>query len=334
MQIGIVGLGRMGANIARRLMRHGHTCMVYDRDPEPGRKLAGEGATACASLGDVVRALETPRAVWVMLPAGAATEAAIAELAAVLEPGDTLIDGGNTFWKDDVRRARELAPKGIRYLDVGTSGGVWGLERGYCLMIGGDKAAVERLDPIFAALSPGKGDIPATPGRAGRDRRAEQGYLHAGPSGAGHFVKMIHNGIEYGMMQAIAEGFDILRNADSPRLPADLRLDIDVADVAEVWRRGSVITSWLLDLTAAALAEDEGLAGYSGHVEDSGEGRWTVQAAVEEAVPAEVLTAALYARFRSRQDHTFAEKVLSAMRKGFGGHVEPKAGGSASGTSS
>jgi len=316
----------MGANIARRLMRHGHTCTVYDRDPEPGRKLAGEGATACARLGEVVQALEAPRAVWVMLPAGAPTEVAIAELAALLEPGDTLIDGGNTFWKDDVRRARELAPKGIRYLDVGTSGGVWGLERGYCLMIGGDKAAVERLDPIFAALSPGKGEIPATPGRAGRDRRAEQGYLHAGPSGAGHFVKMIHNGIEYGMMQAIAEGFDILRNADSPRLPADLRLDIDLADVAEVWRRGSVITSWLLDLTAAALAEDEGLAGYSGHVEDSGEGRWTVQAAVEEAVPAEVLTAALYARFRSRQDHTFAEKVLSAMRKGFGGHVEPKAG--------
>jgi 6-phosphogluconate dehydrogenase len=334
MQIGIVGLGRMGANIARRLMRQGHTCVVYDRDPEPGRKLAGEGATACASLGEIVRALETPRAVWVMLPAGAATEAAIAELAAVSAPGDTLIDGGNSFWKDDVRRARELAPKGIRYLDVGTSGGVWGLERGYCLMIGGDKAAVERLDPIFAALSPGKGEIPATPGRAGRDRRAEQGYLHAGPSGAGHFVKMIHNGIEYGMMQAIAEGFDILRNAGSPRLPAELRLDIGVADVAEVWRRGSVITSWLLDLTAAALAEDEGLAGYSGHVEDSGEGRWTVQAAVEEAVPAEVLTAALYARFRSRQEHTFAEKVLSAMRKGFGGHLEPKAGGPASGTSS
>jgi 6-phosphogluconate dehydrogenase len=323
MHIGIVGLGRMGANIARRLMRHGHACVVHDRDAEPGRRLAGEGATAVDSLAALAQALPAPRVVWLMLPAGEITEAAIAELAGLLGSGDVLIDGGNTFWKDDVRRARELAPKGIRYLDVGTSGGVWGLERGYCLMIGGDKAAVERLDPIFSALSPGKGDIPATPGRAGRDRRAEQGYLHAGPSGAGHFVKMIHNGIEYGMMQAIAEGFDILRNADSPRLPADLRLDIDLADVAEVWRRGSVITSWLLDLTAAALAEDEGLAGYSGHVEDSGEGRWTVQAAVEEAVPAEVLTAALYARFRSRQDHTFAEKVLSAMRKGFGGHVEP-----------
>jgi 6-phosphogluconate dehydrogenase len=258
-----------------------------------------------------------------MLPAGAATEAAIGELSGLLVPGDTIIDGGNTYWKDDIRRARALAAKGVAYLDVGTSGGVWGLERGYCLMIGGDKAAVDRLDPVFAALAPGKGEIPATPGRAGRDPRAERGYLHAGPSGAGHFVKMIHNGIEYGMMQAIAEGFDILKNAGAQRLPAELRLDLDVADVAEVWRRGSVITSWLLDLTAAALAEDGELAGYSGHVEDSGEGRWTVEAAVAEAVPAEVLTSALYARFRSRQDHTFAEKVLSAMRKGFGGHVEP-----------
>jgi 6-phosphogluconate dehydrogenase len=258
-----------------------------------------------------------------MLPAGAATETAIAELAALLAAGDTIIDGGNTYWKDDIRRARELNAKGLHYLDVGTSGGVWGLERGYCLTIGGDKAAVDRLDSVFAALAPGKGEIPATPGRAGRDPRAERGYLHAGPSGAGHFVKMIHNGIEYGMMQAIAEGFDILKNAGSPRLPAELRLAIDVADVAEVWRRGSVITSWLLDLTAAALAGDGELAGYSGHVEDSGEGRWTVEAAIAEAVPAEVLTSALYTRFRSRQDHTFAEKVLSAMRKGFGGHVEP-----------
>jgi 6-phosphogluconate dehydrogenase len=334
MQIGIVGLGRMGANIARRLLRHGHACLVYDRDPEPGRRLAAEGAAARANLGDLVGALETPRAVWIMLPAGAATEAAVAELGSLLEAGDTLIDGGNSFWKDDIRRARELGARGIRYLDVGTSGGVWGLERGYCLMIGGEAAAVARLDPVFAALAPGKGDIPATPGRAGRDPRAEQGYLHAGPSGAGHFVKMIHNGIEYGMMQAIAEGFDILRNAGSPRLAEELRLGIDVADVAEVWRRGSVITSWLLDLTAAALAEDAALSAYLGHVEDSGEGRWTVQAAVEEAVPAEVLTAALYARFRSRQDHTFAEKVLSAMRKGFGGHVEPGTGGSAQGTRS
>jgi 6-phosphogluconate dehydrogenase len=323
MQIGVMGLGRMGANITRRLMRRGHGCVVYDRDPAPGRALAGEGAAAAASLAELAKALRAPRVVWVMLPAGAATEGAIGELAGVLAAGDTIIDGGNSFWKDDIRRARELKAKGLHYLDVGTSGGVWGLERGYCLMIGGDKAVVERLDAVFAALAPGKGDIPSTPGRKGRDLRPEQGYLHAGGSGAGHFVKMIHNGIEYGMMQAIAEGLDILKNAGSERLPEELRLAIDIADVAEVWRRGSVITSWLLDLTAAALAEDAALSGYSGHVEDSGEGRWTVQAAVEEAVPAEVLTAALYARFRSRQDHTFAEKVLSAMRRGFGGHMEP-----------
>jgi 6-phosphogluconate dehydrogenase len=324
MQIGVVGLGRMGANIARRLMRHGHSCVVWDRDPKPGQQLAGEGALAAASLAELLRALEPPRSVWLMLPAGDATETAIAELAGLLAPGDTVIDGGNTFWKDDIRRARELSAKGLHYVDVGTSGGVWGLERGYCLMIGGETSIVERLDPIFAALAPGKGSIPATPGRESRDPRVEQGYLHAGPAGAGHFVKMVHNGIEYGMMQAIAEGLDILKHAGSPRLPEELRLSIDVADTAEVWRRGSVVTSWLLDLTAAALAEDAELAAYSGHVEDSGEGRWTVQAAIEEAVPAEVLTSALYARFRSRQEHTFAEKVLSAMRKGFGGHVEPK----------
>ena len=323
MQLGMIGLGRMGANIVRRLMRRGHSCVVYDRDPEPGRQLAGEGAVAAPSVAELVDNLQMPRAVWIMLPAGAVTEATIAELSGLLSGGDTIIDGGNTFWKDDVRRAHELKAKGLHYVDVGTSGGVWGLERGYCLMIGGDKAVVDRLDPIFAALAPGKGPIPATAGRAGRDPRVEQGYLHAGPNGAGHFVKMIHNGIEYGMMQAMAEGFDILRNANSPKLPADLRLPLDVADVAEVWRRGSVITSWLLDLTAAALATDPELAAYSGHVEDSGEGRWTVQTAIEEAVPAEVLTSALYARFRSRQDHTFAEKVLSAMRRGFGGHVEP-----------
>jgi 6-phosphogluconate dehydrogenase len=327
MQSGIVGLGRMGANIARRLMRHGHACVVYDRDPEPGRRLAGEGATAAASLAALVQSLSVPRVVWLMLPAGEVTQAAITELTGLLAAGDTLIDGGNTFWKDDIRRAGELSGKGIHYVDVGTSGGVWGLERGYCLMIGGEPAIVQRLDPIFAALAPGMAGVPPTATRKGRDARAEQGYLHCGPSGAGHFVKMIHNGIEYGMMQALAEGFDILKNANSPNLPAEHRLDLEVADVAEVWRRGSVITSWLLDLTAAALAEDPQLAGYSGHVADSGEGRWTVQAAIEEAVPAEVLTAALYARFRSRQDHTFAEKVLSAMRKGFGGHVEPKAGG-------
>ncbi len=324
MQIGVVGLGRMGANIARRLMRRGHSCVVWDRDARPGQQLAGEDALAATSLAELVRALAAPRAVWLMLPAGGATEAAIAELAKLLAQGDTVIDGGNTFWKDDIRRAHELAARGLHYVDVGTSGGVWGLERGYCLMIGGEQPVVERLDPIFAALAPGKGSIPATPGRQGRDQRVEQGYLHAGPVGAGHFVKMVHNGIEYGMMQAIAEGLDILKHASSQRLPEDLRLAIDVADTAEVWRRGSVITSWLLDLTAAALAEDAELATYSGHVEDSGEGRWTVEAAIEEAVPAEVLTSALYARFRSRQQHTFAEKVLSAMRKGFGGHVEPK----------
>jgi 6-phosphogluconate dehydrogenase len=322
MQIGVVGLGRMGANIARRLMRHGHSCVVWDRDPKPGQQLAGEDALTVASLAELVRTLAVPRSVWVMLPAGEATETAIAELAGLLAPGDTIIDGGNTFWKDDVRRAHELSAKDLHYVDVGTSGGVWGLERGYCLMIGGEKAIVERLNPIFAALAPGKGGIPATPGRQGRDTRVEQGYLHAGSTGAGHFVKMVHNGIEYGMMQAIAEGLDILKHAGSPRLPEELRLAIDVADTAEVWRRGSVITSWLLDLSAAALAEDAELAAYSGHVEDSGEGRWTVQAAIEEAVPAEVLTSALYARFRSRQEHTFAEKLLSAMRKGFGGHME------------
>ncbi len=323
MQLGMVGLGRMGANIVRRLMQRGHDCVVWDRDPAPGGKLAAEGATAVADLRQLVEALEAPRAVWVMLPAGKATQDAIDQLSTLLSPGDTIIDGGNTFWKDDVARARALREKGLTYLDVGTSGGVWGLERGYCLMIGGDKAVVERLDPIFAALAPGIGSIERTPGREARDPRAEQGYLHAGPNGAGHFVKMIHNGIEYGMMQAMAEGFDILRHAGSERLPEDLRLDLDVADIAEVWRRGSVVTSWLLDLTATALAADPELAEFSGHVDDSGEGRWTVQAAIEEAVPAEVLTSALYTRFRSRQDHTYAEKVLSAMRKGFGGHVEP-----------
>ncbi len=325
LELGLVGLGRMGANIARRLMRAGHACVVYDRDPAPGGKLAAEGARLASSLADLVKQLTPPRAVWVMLPAGDVTETAIAELSALLEPGDALIDGGNSFWKDDVRRARELAHKGIDYLDIGTSGGVWGLERGYCLMIGGDADVVARLDPIFATLAPGRGDIPATRGREGRDPRVEQGYLHAGPSGAGHFVKMIHNGIEYGMMQAFAEGFDILRHAATPALPVEHRFHLDLADIAEVWRRGSVVTSWLLDLSAQALAEDGDLAGFSGHVEDSGEGRWTLMAAIEEAVPAEVLSAALYARFRSRQDHTFAEKMLSAMRKGFGGHVESKA---------
>ena len=324
MQLGMVGLGRMGANIVRRLLRADHACVVFDRDPAPGQALAAEGAVAVADLKALVAALVPPRAVWVMLPAGAATEDAVTTLAGLLSAGDTVIDGGNSFWKDDVRRAATLAQQGITYLDVGTSGGVWGLERGYCLMIGGDTAAVDRLAPIFSALAPGLGHIPRTTGREGRDPRAEHGWLHAGRSGSGHFVKMIHNGIEYGMMQAMAEGFDILRHAGGPNVAPELRLDLDLPDIAEVWRRGSVVTSWLLDLSAQALADEPDLGSYSGHVEDSGEGRWTVQAAIEEAVPAEVLTAALYARFRSRQDHTFAEKMLSAMRKGFGGHVEPK----------
>ena len=322
MQLGMIGLGRMGGNIARRLMRAGHDCAVYDRDPEPAQLLVTEGATAVTSLTGLVAVLAPPRTIWIMLPAGAATEAAITEVAALLVAGDTIIDGGNTNWKDDIRRASELNSRGLHYLDVGTSGGVWGLERGYCLMVGGDTPTVKRLDPIFKALAPGRGEIASTPHRARRVSTADLGYLHTGPSGSGHFVKMIHNGIEYGMMQAIAEGFDILKNADAPRLPAEQRLSLDMADIAEVWRRGSVITSWLLDLSSAALAQDRDLAQYSGHVDDSGEGRWTVEAAIAEAVPAEVLTAALFTRFRSRQDHTFAEKVLSAMRKGFGGHVE------------
>lgn len=325
MQLGMIGLGRMGANIVRRLMKVGHECVVYDRDPKPGAALAGEGAVVAADLADLVSKLKAPRAIWVMLPAGEITEATLTELAALVQPGDTLIDGGNAFWKDDVRRGQELAAKGLHYLDIGTSGGVHGLERGYCLMVGGDKASFERLEPIFKALAPGKGDIPQSRHREGRNPASEQGYLHCGPVGAGHFVKMVHNGIEYGMMQAFAEGFDLLRNASAKDgLPPEYGFDFDVAEIAEVWRRGSVVTSWLLDLTAEALAADEELSAYTGHVSDSGEGRWTVQAAVETATPAEVLTSSLYTRFRSRKDHTFAEKVLSAMRAGFGGHVEPK----------
>jgi 6-phosphogluconate dehydrogenase len=325
MQIGVIGLGRMGGNIVRRLTRAGHSCVVYDADPAPGAALAKDGATAVASVPAMVEALAAPRTVWVMLPAGRITEETIKQLAGLMKSGDVVIDGGNTNFKDDVRRARELAPKGIKYLDVGTSGGVWGLQRGYCLMIGGDADVVKRLDPIFSALAPGAGSIERTKEREGEpklDPRAEQGYLHAGPVGAGHFVKMIHNGIEYGMMQAFAEGFDIMRHRASEKLPADERYDLNLADVAEVWRRGSVVTSWLLDLTASALARNEQLEGFSGHVEDSGEGRWTIEAAIEEAVPADVLAASLFVRFRSRQDHTFAEKILSAMRLGFGGHVE------------
>jgi len=326
MQLGMIGLGRMGANIVRRLQKAGHTCVVYDRDPKPGEALAKEGATAASSLEDLVGKLNAPRAVWVMLPAGNPTEATIETLTGLLAKGDAVIDGGNSFWRDDIRRAKALAEKGLHYLDVGTSGGVWGLERGYCMMIGGDAAEVKRLDPIFAALAPGKGSITETPGRASRDPRVEQGYMHTGPAGSGHFVKMVHNGIEYGLMQAYAEGFDILRNADSEGVAPEHRFSLDIPDVAEVWRRGSVVTSWLLDLTSSALAQEEKLDSYSGYIEDSGEGRWTLQAAIEEAVPAEVLSAALYTRFRSRKQHTFAEKIISAMRKGFGGHIEPKKG--------
>ena len=324
MQIGMIGLGRMGANIVRRLMKKGgHQTVVYDKNNKTVATIANEGATGASDLEDFVRKLDRPRAVWIMLPAGAITETTIDTIAKLLERDDVIIDGGNTFWQDDIRRARTLREKGIHYVDVGTSGGVWGFERGYCMMIGGDKAVVDRLDPIFAAMAPGRGDIPRTPSRDGRDPRVEQGYLHAGPVGAGHFVKMVHNGIEYGLMQAYAEGFDILKNANIEALPEDHRFKLDLADIAEVWRRGSVIPSWLLDLTAAALARSETLEAYSGFVADSGEGRWTVNAAINEAAPAEVLTAALFARFRSRQQHTFAEKILSAMREGFGGHKEP-----------
>lgn len=326
MEIGIVGLGRMGANIARRLMRAGHRCVVWDRDAAAVAAVVADGATGAADLAGVVAGLAAPRAVWVMLPHGAPTEEAIAALGDLLSPGDVAIDGGNTQWKDDVRRAAALKAKGVDYLDIGTSGGVWGLERGYCLMIGGEAAPVARLAPIFAALAPGRGGIPATPRREGRAPNVEEGWLHCGGHGAGHLVKMVHNGIEYGMMQALAEGLDLLRAADSTDLPEEHRITVDVADVTEVWRRGSVVTSWLLDLTAAALAEDPDLAKYSGRVGDSGEGRWTVQQAVETAVSAPVLTAALFARFASRDEGRFAGKALSAMRAGFGGHLEPKKG--------
>jgi 6-phosphogluconate dehydrogenase len=325
MQLGMIGLGRMGGNIVRRLSRKGHECVVFDQNPAVINALVGKGVTGGSDLRQLVGQLEKPRAVWVMLPAGAITENTVQQLGVLLEPGDTVIDGGNAFYKDDIRRAKLLKAKGLHYIDCGTSGGVWGLDRGYCLMIGGDKEAVDRLDPIFAALAPGTGDIPVTPDRDGRDPRVERGYMHCGPSGAGRFVKMIHNGIEYGLMQAYAEGFNILRGAISEELPEDQRFQLDLPDIAEVWRRGSVIGSWLLDLTAMALAEDPQLSRYSGFVEDSGEGRWTINAAIDEAVPADVLSAALYARFRSREQESFSDKLLSAMRKKFGGHVEPKA---------
>ena len=324
MQLGMIGLGRMGGNMAQRLMRGGHQVVAYDRDAQAVHALAEKGAEAASSLEDVVQKLAKPRAVWVMLPAGAITEGTVTRLASIMESGDTIIDGGNSFYKDDIRRAASLRNKGLTYVDVGTSGGVWGLDRGYCMMIGGDTATTDRLDPIFKTLAPGIGDIPRTPGRDGRDARVEEGYLHCGPAGSGHFVKMVHNGIEYGLMQAYAEGFDILRNKRSAELPEAERFTIDPADVAEVWRRGSVVSSWLLDLSAMALAEDSDLEHFQGSVADSGEGRWTVDAAVEEAVPAPVLAASLFARFRSRREATFGDKLLSAMRNKFGGHAEAK----------
>jgi 6-phosphogluconate dehydrogenase len=322
MQLGMVGLGRMGANMTRRLMRGGHSLVVSDLSPDTVKQLSGEGATGSSSLEDLVKKLTPPRAVWIMVPAGNPTEATVQKLAQHLQGGDAIVDGGNSYFKDDVRRSKDLQGKGIHYIDVGTSGGVWGIDRGYCMMIGGPKEAVQRLDPIFKTLAPGKGDIPRTPGREKLGGTAEDGYIHCGPSGAGHFVKMVHNGIEYGIMQAYAEGFDIFKNATSKELSEDIRYNLNLPDIAEVWRRGSVVSSWLLDLTAMALTENPTLSEYTGFVQDSGEGRWTIQAAIEEAVPADVLTAALYVRFRSRQDHTFAEKMLSAMRQKFGGHVE------------
>ncbi|SKA30372.1 6-phosphogluconate dehydrogenase [Enhydrobacter aerosaccus] len=324
MQLGMIGLGRMGGNIVRRLTRAGHECVVFDQNPATVKSLVGDRIHGGSNLPDLVKRLAKPRTVWVMLPAGEITEQTVNELGSLLEKGDTIIDGGNAFFHDDVRRARAMKDKGIHYIDCGTSGGVWGLERGYCLMIGGEKEVVDRLDPIFGALAPGTGSIERTPGREKRDPRVERGYLYCGPSGAGRFVKMVHNGIEYGIMQAYAEGFEIMQKAASKEVPAERRYQLDLADIAEVWRRGSVISSWLLDLTAMSLAQDPTLANFSGVVEDSGEGRWTVNAAVEEAVPADVLSAALYARFRSRDPHATANKLLSAMRHAFGGHIEPK----------
>jgi 6-phosphogluconate dehydrogenase len=324
MQLGMVGLGKMGANMTRRLMRGKHQLVVSDLSPDNVRQLAGEGAMASSSLDDFVSKLKPPRVAWLMVPAGDPTEKTVVALSEKMSAGDTIIDGGNSYFKDDVRRSQMLQKKGIHYVDVGTSGGVWGIDRGYCMMIGGPESTVRDLDPIFKTLAPGRGEVSRTPGREKMPGTAEDGYLHCGPSGAGHFVKMVHNGIEYGLMQAYAEGFDIFHNANSPALPEEYRYNLNNPDIAELWRRGSVVGSWLLDLTAMALAENPGLTNYTGVVQDSGEGRWTIMAAIDEAVPTEVLSAALYTRFRSRQQHTFAEKVLSAMRQKFGGHVEPK----------
>jgi len=338
MQLGMIGLGRMGANMVRRLLKGGHKCVVFDRSPKSVDELAREKATGGSSLQDLVAKLEKPRAIWLMVPA-AAVDATIADLLPHLEAGDILIDGGNSYYIDDIRRAKELAAKKIHYVDVGTSGGVWGLERGYCMMIGGENGIVKHLDPIFATLAPGIGDIPRTPGREKLDGTAENGYLHCGPNGAGHFVKMVHNGIEYGLMAAYAEGMGILRSANvgkqqgeidaetTPlRDPEHYQFDLNLRDIAEVWRRGSVIASWLLDLTAASLVKDQALTEFAGHVSDSGEGRWTIKAAIDEAVPAPVLSAALYARFTSRGEADYQDRLLSAMRFAFGGHLEKAAG--------
>jgi len=334
MQLGMIGLGRMGANMVRRLKKGGHECVVFDRSPEAVRALVKEGATGADTLPELVKKLSKPRAVWLMVPAGV-VDSTISGVAPLLEPGDILIDGGNSYYVDDIRRSKELIAKGIHYVDVGTSGGVWGLERGYCMMIGGEPAVIEHMDPVFSTLAPGVGSIPRTPGREKLGSTAEQGYLHCGPNGAGHFVKMVHNGIEYGVMAAYAEGLGVLQSADigkgsgaadaetSPLAhPEDYQFDFDLANISEVWRRGSVIASWLLDLTAAALAADTGLTQFSGRVSDSGEGRWTIKAAVDEGVPVPVLTAALYQRFASRGEADYQDKLLSAMRLGFGGHLE------------
>jgi 6-phosphogluconate dehydrogenase len=318
----------MGANMARRLMRAGHTCVVYDRSADAVKQLAGEGAKGANSIDAMIAAMQKPRHIWVMVPAGGPTEATVQELGEKLEAGDTIIDGGNSMFKDDIRRAKALAHKKIHYVDAGTSGGIYGLERGYCMMIGGDDETVKRLDPIFKTLAPGRGNVERTPGRDKiSGSTAEDGYLHCGSVGAGHFTKMVHNGIEYGIMQAIAEGFDIMKNADAQTVAEEHRLKLPLRDIAEVWRRGSVLSSWLIDLTAKALVEDTTLAKFTGTVQDSGEGRWTVNAAIDEAVSADVIAASLFVRFRSRQDHSYAEKVLSAQRYQFGGHVERPTGG-------
>ena len=338
MQLGMIGLGRMGANMVRRLIDRGHDCVVFDMSPQAVAELSKEGAVGSTSVADLVARLSKPRAVWLMVPA-AVVDKTIASLLPHLEPGDICIDGGNSYYVDDIRRAKDLAPKGIRYLDVGTSGGVWGRERGYCMMIGGEKDAVTHLDPIFEALAPGRGDVPRTPGREKLGGTAELGYLHCGPSGGGHFVKMVHNGIEYGLMAAYAEGLGVLRAANAGkrertvdaettplRDPELYRYDFDLREISEVWRRGSVIASWLLDLTAASLVKDPALSSFAGRVSDSGEGRWTIKAAIDEGVPAPVLSASLYARFSSRGEADFQDKVLSAMRFQFGGHLEKPEG--------